>query len=233
MAEFTMPLCEVIEATGGTVDFATGVAVMTGGDIGLGQYPIFQEPYRAGLNGKIIDHFYNREIGQETIEMFRLALRRKMNEIMPYYNQLYSSLALTFDPLSTVDITNISSGAGTSSTEVTSTATNEATNNSGSRTVSSETPQTMLSGNSDYASAASDVTATTTSAGDSTNSATDSSENTQNSESSVKGYQGPASELLMRYRDSMINIDLMVINDLETLFMLIWSNGDKFTKGYY
>lgn len=60
-------------------------------EIGLDQYPIFDERYRKDLNKKICDHYYYREIGQETPDRFRQMMRRTMNEIMPYYNQLYKS----------------------------------------------------------------------------------------------------------------------------------------------
>jgi hypothetical protein len=36
-------------------------------DIGLDDYPIFQEAYRETLNNKIIRHYYTREIGAETV----------------------------------------------------------------------------------------------------------------------------------------------------------------------
>lgn len=54
-------------------------------------YPIFDEAYRGVLEKKILRHYYTREIGQETFGLFQLFLSDKMNEIMPYYNQLYES----------------------------------------------------------------------------------------------------------------------------------------------
>lgn len=72
----------------------------------LSQYPIFNEQYRSQLNQKIIDHFYFREIGSETPDRFNFYLERKMNEIMPYYNQLYESEMLKFNPLYTTYLIN-------------------------------------------------------------------------------------------------------------------------------
>lgn len=69
--------------------------------LALDSYPIWAEEYRQILNNKIIDHFYFREIGQETPDRFNFFLRRKMNEIMPYYNKLYESELIQFDPLAT------------------------------------------------------------------------------------------------------------------------------------
>lgn len=55
----------------------------------FGNYPIFDENYRTVLNHKIIQHFYQQEIGFETEGQFIFRLNVKMNEIMPYYNKLY------------------------------------------------------------------------------------------------------------------------------------------------
>lgn len=77
--------------------------VNEGFTLNLTAYPIFDETYRESLNEKIIAHFYFREIGQETPDRFNYMLARRMNEIMPYYNQLYKSeaMAANIDPLST------------------------------------------------------------------------------------------------------------------------------------
>lgn len=40
--------------------------IENGFDLGLDDYPIFDEEYRAVLNKKIIDHYYFCEIGFET-----------------------------------------------------------------------------------------------------------------------------------------------------------------------
>lgn len=72
-------------------------------DLGLKEYPIFDENYREGLNKKIINHYYFREIGFETASLFKFYLNRTMNEIMPYYNQLYKSELLKFNPFYNVD----------------------------------------------------------------------------------------------------------------------------------
>lgn len=62
-------------------------------------FPIFDENYRAVLETKILKHYYFREIGCETVGQWKVMLDMRMNEIMPYYNQLYESAALKFDPL--------------------------------------------------------------------------------------------------------------------------------------
>lgn len=72
--------------------------------LGLDAYPIYDESHRDRLNSMICDHFYMREIGAETVSLFRLFLRRTMNEIMPYYNDLYRSAELIVDPLREIDV---------------------------------------------------------------------------------------------------------------------------------
>lgn len=231
MGSFTIPLKRVIELTGGsTVVTDNGLTVMTGGNIGLSHYPIFKPEYKAGLDGKIIDRYWNREIGLESISMFQLAMRRKMNEIMPYYNKLYNSELLVFDPLSTVDITSMSTGLGTQISISDSDSLASSNGVGSSRSVSSETPQTMLSGNGDYATGASDTKSLSdnTSTGSQTNNDNQSSQTS--GDTTTKGYQGLASDLIMRYRESLLNIDLMVLGELEELFMLVWDNGDTYTN---
>lgn len=61
--------------------------------------PMFDESYRNVLFGKILKHYYTREIGFETYGLWKLKLNTKLEEIMPYYNQLYKSELLKFDPL--------------------------------------------------------------------------------------------------------------------------------------
>ncbi len=68
-------------------------------DIGLKDYPIFDEGYRNVLNRKIINEYYFREIGQETPARFAHYMNHTLNMIMPYYNQLYQSELLKIDPL--------------------------------------------------------------------------------------------------------------------------------------
>lgn len=67
-------------------------------------FPIFDETYREVLAKKIIRHFYTREICAETVGLWKLWLNNRMNEIMPYYNKLYESELIKFNPLYDVDL---------------------------------------------------------------------------------------------------------------------------------
>jgi len=170
-----------------------------------------------------------QEIGQETASVFHHLMGVKMREIMPYYNQLYASEKLKFDPLMTVNIKNhttseqSSTGTGTSNTESESDAK--------SRAVASEFPQTQLSGNGDYASSAQDNISDTKATGTSTENSAGTNEGNVNGE--VSGFSGNYSVLLAQYRATFINIDLMIVEDLQSLFMLVISTGDEFTERGY
>lgn len=68
-------------------------------------FPIFDESYRNVLETKILKHYYTREIGLETVGLWKLKLDTKLNEIMPFYNQLYKSELIDFNPMYDVDLT--------------------------------------------------------------------------------------------------------------------------------
>jgi hypothetical protein len=68
------------------------------------EYPIFDEQYRSLLNKKILRHYYTREICEETLGLWKLRLNARMEEIMPYYNKLYESELLHFNPFYDVDL---------------------------------------------------------------------------------------------------------------------------------
>ncbi|MBO7691056.1 MAG: hypothetical protein J6T10_00300 [Methanobrevibacter sp.] len=67
-------------------------------------YPIFDNDYKPVLESKILMHYYTREISEETYSLWKLRLRAKLNEIMPYYNQLYNSELIKFNPLWDTDL---------------------------------------------------------------------------------------------------------------------------------
>lgn len=67
--------------------------------------PFFDETYRSVLCQKILKHYYLREIGAETVGIWMLWMNTRLEEIMPYYNQLYESAKIEFDPMHDVDLT--------------------------------------------------------------------------------------------------------------------------------
>ena len=194
------------------------------------EYPIFDENYRHVLNTKILKHYYINEIGLETYALWKLRLNTKMNEIMPYYNQLYKSELYTFNPLYDIDITRQHkvdrSQDETSSTKDTSTT--EQTNGNVHADAYSDTPQGGITGVeklnylTNYRKVTDDNKLDTKITGN-----TDTDTGITSLESyveTVKGKQGVRnySDLLKDFRSTFLNIDMQVIDSLSDLFMLIW-----------
>ena len=93
-------------------------------------YPIFDPTYKATLETKILKHYYTREIAHETVGLWKLRLNTKLNEIMPYYNQLYNSELLEFNPLYDTDVSRNKNGTNTKTANNTETTT-QSSNTSG------------------------------------------------------------------------------------------------------
>lgn len=64
----------------------------------------FDENYRSVLCQKILKHYYLREICCETVGVWLLWMNTRLEEIMPYYNQLYESELIKFDPMNDVNM---------------------------------------------------------------------------------------------------------------------------------
>lgn len=223
MSKYTTQLRWIVEQEQGDVPYSHDERYIerTYKKLGLNEYPIFDESYRQLLNDKIIDHFFFREIGFETCAQFAWYLRRTMNEIMPYYNEMYVTQGLLIDPLSDRDLSykeswdrNIDDN-GNSSTD----------GESHDRNVYQDTPMSLLNNvgspnveNFDYA------TNVTYNDGSSSNS--NEHENSRYDRGwrvhDEKGRLHSQSYLLKEYRDVFKNIDMEVIEELENLFMGLW-----------
>ena len=100
-------------------------------DFKMDSYPIFDENYRDTLNQNILYHYYENEIGFETASLFRFYLNQKLNEIMPYYNELYKIQKKLIDDkllLNNVNLTEELKGKNTTKTSSTSQSTNKGKN---------------------------------------------------------------------------------------------------------
>lgn len=240
MATFTIRLKDAYTDQGGTYDQSTGISILSNPEIlGLNFYPLFSDlnndpntpgdpDYRPILNGKIFDHYMNQEIGYESIGLFRLGLRRKMNEIMPFFNQLYKSEVIAITPISTIDISTTNTLTDNKTVTATANTTASTTATSGARAVTSDTPQTMLSGSEDYASGATDNNSSATNNSTGANNQSQTTADDVSSTNNVSGYQGSPSDLLLRYRETFLNIDSDIIETLDPLFMGLWDNADEY-----
>lgn len=211
-------------------------------------FPIFDENYRQVLCRKILKHYYTREIAHETVGRWKLALNAKLNEIMPYYNQLYKSELLEFNPFYDVDLTRSREGSGTSNRTSNNTETNSGTSknvSSGSSTNNtdtlnrfSDTPQnsmdtqgitdsvpltTVTKVNEDNTTT-NESTDTLTRNDSKTGNGTENINNTDKYIETVKGKQGTEnySSLLKKFRETFLNIDMMIIEDCSDCFFTLW-----------
>ena len=107
--------------------------------------PFFDESYRSVLCQKILKHYYLREICCETVGIWKLWMNERLETIMPYYNQLYKSELIEFEPLNDVNLTRKQERtiAGTEErngeTNDTNKSTREITNNGTKNTTNSGT----------------------------------------------------------------------------------------------
>lgn len=226
MGVFNVELYRMLEIFDTPLD-SEGEFIVDWKVIGLDRYPIYDEAHRAVLNKKILDRYLNREIGQETIEKFQHNMRRRMNEIMPAYNQLYETTLIEFNPLHTIDMLTTSNETGDTTSEAVSNGDTESTAGAKSRAINSDFPQFQLAGNADYATSGADTNASNTATGSAHSVDTGSVANESESESRSVGYQGSPAELIMRARSAIINIDLAIVEDVRDLFMIVWDNGDE------
>lgn len=201
-------------------------------------FPIFDESYRSVLCSKILKHYYTREISAETVGLWQLWLNTRMGEIMPYYNKLYESALLEFDPFKDTNYSRNHGGTftgdtvrnGRSEIDVNNSVTSNGTSNS--KNLFSDTPQGAITNieNESYLTNATLIkdtdTNTTNTDGNSTtqNTETTGITNTDNWIETIVGKQSTISysKLLQEFRDTFLNIDVMIINDLSDLFMNLW-----------
>lgn len=62
-------------------------------------FPIWDESHRGELEKKIIEHYYFRQIGYETVGRFKFKLNTRLREIMPRYNKLYVTTQFKYNPI--------------------------------------------------------------------------------------------------------------------------------------
>ena len=189
-------------------------------DFQMTQYPIFDENYRETLNHNILYHYYENEIGFETAPLFRLYLNQKLNEIMPYYNELYKIQKKLINDnllLNNVNITEQLQGSNTTKTSSTSQSSNKGKN------LFQDTPQGNISQQDINAQNvyATDITLTENSIND--NSSANGSGTNEYIKTIIGNNGGKFNiNVLNDIKNNLMNIDLMIINELYDLFMQIF-----------
>lgn len=204
-------------------------------DFQMTNYPIFDENYRNALNSNILNHYYENEIGFETPALFRFYLNQKLNEIMPYYNELYKIQKQLIDNnllLNNVNIREELSGTNTNNTSTTGSSTSNSTNNgtSNNKNLFQDTPQGQISqtdiDNQTWATNLTlDKNTTSNTIQDtSSNQGTANTNATNTYLKTIIGNNGGKFniDILNDIKNNLLNIDLMIINDLNELFMQIF-----------
>lgn len=262
-----------LEVSGGSSD-VDNIIAKSWEKIFTSKAPFFDEAYRSVLCQKILKHYYLREICCETVGIWVLWMNTRLEEIMPYYNQLYESAKIEFNPMQDVNLTRThkrnvegtteESGSRTDNTTGDRTVTgNRDTDNTGSGTrnttsssngtkkdLYSDTPQGAITGleNENYLTNARKITDNVSGSGneetstteksdtdysetentsgkvDGTTSNTGSSNTTEDYLESAVGKQGTESfsSLLNKFRETFLNIDMMVIEEFSDLFFGLW-----------
>ena len=186
-------------------------------DFQMTSYPIFDENYRETLNQKILYHYYENEIGFETASLFRFYLNNKLNEIMPYYNQLYNNQMKLLDKLDkNVDLTE------TFKRDTETNTLSKSNSKSKGKNVFLDTPQgNTYKGDIDSTDYATSVTWNKNNIDD-TSDATGTG--IENYIKTITGNNGSKYniDVLKDIKDNIMNIDLMIINELNDLFMGIF-----------
>ena len=188
-------------------------------DFKMNNYPIFDENYRNTLNNNILYHYYENEIGFETAPLFRFYLNQKLNEIMPYYNELYKVQKKIIDEnllLNNVNLTEKLTGSNTTNTSSTSQSSNKGKN------LFQDTPQGQISQTDiDNQTWATNLTLNKNDIEDES-SATGSGTNEYLK--TIVGNNGGKFniDVLNDIKNNLMNIDLMIINELNDLFMGIF-----------
>ena len=234
-------------------------------------FPIFDENYRSVLETKIVKHYYTREICCETLGRWKMFLNTKLNEIMPYYNKLYESADLQYNPLYDADYFREGNKRGEETGQNTHNSTRtdnlkeenntlrtddlttenerEVENKNDHWDYYSDTPQGGLNGiqNNTYLtnvrhttddSGGSNENTVQTNTGTQEHTGTRSNTGTQmtnangtnivnSTDSYLEHVYGKMpgtsyAKLIEEYRKTLLNIDVMIIEDLQDLFFNLW-----------
>lgn len=186
-------------------------------------YNLYENSYKPIFEEKFIKHFYFREIGVETIERFLINLETTLNEIMPYYKHLYQTTTYKYDPILNYDVTETITREIVGATESDNSLNQSSTQNEGVRNY--DTPIIKVKDPNNYKKSPSFIT---DSEGNSLLKANSNKrENNKSNEINNRTTRGnigvmTTQDLIKKEREIIINIDKMILDDLEILFMQVF-----------
>ena len=184
-------------------------------------YNLYDNDLKPLFEEKFLQHFMFYEIGFDTIAMFKQRLMSKLNDIFPYYKQLYETELACKD----IDFMLNKDLKESYVRELTSNSNSSQESNATSKGLSTAGQLTpSLISNSEKI----DKFMDTAQKDESSSNASSNGESTGNSKEEYtltsQGNIGITSsaELLSKWRDVLLNIDLMIFEECNDLFMQIF-----------
>ena len=198
--------------------------------------------FKKELEEHVIQYFYDYEIGQETPDIFKRKFKARWMRIIGYYNTLYNTTLLEYDPLTNYSLNEAMEQLSTSNSEGTSTSVHNTVTtgeNTGSESGEGQTNEKA----SDYPQQA--ITAGNYLSGEKFGTFSDSKTNSNFSESNVddsgsitnannqesntsyqktiEGITGISyQDLIKKQRDLIIRIPDMVCQEMKPCFVLVY-----------
>ena len=181
-------------------------------------YSFYDEQHKEEFEEKFINYYMFNEIGFESVKRFKHYLKEKLNRIAPYYEQLYKTelrclegdidFMLNKDLHETINVKDKNKS--------------KSKTNATSNTLNKESY--LDNGNASLDLTEGNLTGVNSSDGNGVTESDMSGENEQLTELISKGNIGVTSsaELLKQWRQVLINIDEMIIEECRDLFMMIY-----------
>lgn len=193
MGKYTLTIQEILSNNVNIFDF---------------DYSFYNESYKKGFEKKFLDRFLFDEIGAETVARFKHNLRTTLNEIMPYYTHLYETSIYEYNPILNYDVQEVIMRDVSNEQE-----------EEGTITDSNKNYDTPINFNGNYKNSPSNI---------------NDNENINNisrkglvSEVHKRNTTGnigvmTTQDLIMKERNIIINIDKLILEELNILFMGVY-----------
>ena len=193
-------------------------------------YNLYDNSLKQYFEEKFKQHFFLYEIGFETMALFKQQLQATLNDIYPYYKQLYETeiRCKNIDFMLNKDLkeTFIKETIGEGTSTVNSTQTSTSNSNSNDLSTSHDTPQNRVDDLDKFMSTAqkSNSSSENTNSANGNTTSTGINKSTDKTELISQGNIGITSsaDLLQKWREVIINIDQLIFNDLKSLFLLVY-----------
>lgn len=189
-------------------------------------YQFDDAAYKAQLEQNIIDFYYDYEIGHEVPDRFKRKFIARWRRIMPYYNKLYNTTLLSYNPLINSHMSEaleqLSTAGNTTDSTTDSTDHNHSFSDSDSK--ASDYPQQPIAGGDFLSGASNTITdSTSDSTGKVTGKVTGSSTSNTEYTKTIEGLSGTTyPELIQKHRDALMRINEAIIEEMKCCFILVY-----------